>query len=373
MDRSQSTHPGLLFLYSAVCGGGSFSTHIDQEHSRGVNTSARSLPSALLNLLPGLLLCGAAAAAAFGLAAFVPHTGSVLMAIVLGMLVRNLLPKLPARFDPGVAFASKPLLRAAIIALGFQLSLTDIAAMGPLVIVLVVVLVAGGFFLSVGLGRLLGVGRDLSMLIGCGFSICGAAAVAGAQSTLRSRKEDTAAAVALVVLFGTIMIGVVPPLAGLWHLDPRTAGIWTGAGVHEVAQVAAIGGILGSAALEPAVIVKLARVLMLAPVVFFLGRWMARGGASEGTESSARVPLVPLWVALFIVAAVATTFLPLPGWFLTGADWVQKIFLTAAMFGLGLGVHFRSLIGMGVRPLILAALVTLGVGSAALGGALLVA
>lgn len=295
------------------------------------------------------------------------------MAIVLGMLVRNLMPKLPASFDPGVAFASKPLLRAAIIALGFQLSLIDIAAMGPLVIVLVVVLVAGGFFLSVGLGRLLGVGRDLSMLIGCGFSICGAAAVAGAQSTLRSRKEDTAAAVALVVLFGTIMIGVVPPLAGLWHLDPRTAGIWTGAGVHEVAQVAAIGGILGSAALEPAVIVKLARVLMLAPVVFFLGRWMARGGASDGTESTARVPLVPLWVALFIAAAVATTFLPLPGWFLTGADWVQKIFLTAAMFGLGLGVHFKSLIGMGVRPLILAALVTLGVGSAALGGALLVA
>lgn len=327
----------------------------------------------VLGLLPGLLLCAVAAAVAFGLAGLVPHAGSVLMAIVLGMLVRNLLPALPALFDPGVAFASKPLLRLAIIALGFKLSLTDIAALGPLVIVLVVVIVAGGFFLSVGLGRALGVSKDLSMLIGCGFSICGAAAVAGAQGTLRSRKEDTAAAVALVVLFGTIMIAVVPPLAAAMGLVDRTAGIWAGASVHEVAQVAAIGGIIGPDALEPAVIVKLARVLMLAPVIFFLGRWMARGENTGSYDSASRPPILPLWVASFLIAALATTFLPLPGWFLTGADWAQKILLTAAMFGLGLGVHFRSLLKLGLRPLALAALVTVGVSITALAGAVLIA
>ena len=134
-------------------------------------------------------------------------------------------------------------------------------------------IVAGGLLGTVLLGRLLRVPSGLSLLIACGFSICGAAAVAGAAGVTDpddEAEEDTITAVALVVIFGTLMIALVPLLANLLGLGSETAGMWAGGSIHEIAQVVAVGGIIGGGALTVAVIVKLARVLLLAPVVAIL-------------------------------------------------------------------------------------------------------
>lgn len=384
-------------------------------------TSAPARPRShrLAALLPGLFLCFVAAAIAVALANVFPLAGSVLIAIVLGALLRNLVPAIPAVFAPGIDYTAKTLLRLGIVLLGTKLVLGDIIDLGWGVIGLVIVVVAVGLTGAWFMGRWLGVSRELSLLIGCGFSICGAAAVAGAQGTLRAKKEDTAAAVALVVLFGTLMIAVVPTLSTLLGLPPREAGLWGGASTHEVAQVVAIGGILGPEALEPAVLVKLARVLMLAPVMAVLG-WLApkllgfenasstsaavaksggaardaaatrgevgaNGGGANGDETSGdsgadasaskakRPPIVPMWVIGFAVAALVRTLGWLPGPVVDACGVAQTWLLTAAMFGLGCGVHVKSLLKLGLRPLALAALTTILVAVVAFVGVAIVA
>jgi uncharacterized integral membrane protein (TIGR00698 family) len=379
----------------------------------------------IISLLPGLGVAAAATAIAWPISMVQPVLSPLLVAIVLGILLGNFVPNLPETFSPGLNFAAKPLLRLGIVALGAQVVLGDILDLGWLVLVLAAVIVTVGIVSGLGLARVFKVDKDLAVLIGCGFGICGAAAVAGVESTLKSKKEDVAAAIGLVVLFGTLMIAIVPSLSTAFGLAPETAGMWGGASTHEVAQVVAIGGIIGPAALEIAVLVKLARVIMLAPTVAVFSYAVRRGeakslanvqsttaeagagsGAGARTEAGAeantaasidggagspddpssgtvstkteaapvkakRPPIVPLFVLGFLAMAALRTFGLLPEFAITGLSWIQTVCLAMAMFALGRGVQWRSLKNLGAGPIGLAATVTVIVALIALGGALL--
>ncbi|RII43654.1 putative sulfate exporter family transporter [Galactobacter valiniphilus] len=315
-------------------------------------------PGARASAWPGLLVSGAVGAACLALGNTVPGLSAMLVAVLLGALWRNLLP-VPAALEPGIAIAAKRVLRWGVVLLGLQLSLPAILALGPGVLVVAVAAVALTFFATLALGRVLKVDPELTLLIASGFSICGAAAVAGVQGAVRASQEKVAAAVALVVLFGTLMIPLMPALVALLGLGPGDAGTIIGGATHEVAQVVAAGGIAGGAAvLAVAVPVKLARVLLMAPVVAGVSLAQRRkGGAPKSGEK--RPPLVPLFVLGFVamVLVATTSWVPAPA--LHAAKLLQQFLLATAMFALGLGVHVKSLVKLGGRPVVLGALSTL--------------
>lgn len=316
------------------------------------------------SIVPGVALCLAVAAAAYGLGQLIP-VSPLIMAIVAGILLANL-GGVPEAATPGVDVAAKKLLRLGIVFLGLQLGLSDIIALGAPMLLVVVAIVAGGIIGTVVLGRLLAVPPRLALLIACGFSICGAAAVAGAAGVTDpddEHEEDTVTAVALVVIFGTVMIALVPLAAEAIGLDAVTAGTWAGGSVHEIAQVVAVGGLLGGGALGIAVVVKLARVLLLAPVVAFLSiRQRRLGAAARDTGQPGPrgklPPIVPPFIIGFLVMVLLRSFLPLPSAVLTAGGIAQTVLLGAAMFGLGCGVKIRSLLRVGLRPFLLAGLAT---------------
>ena len=335
---------------------------------RASGAQARLRPAA-----PGLAAALAGAVALVGLAGLVPGMSPLLAAMGLGIAARNA-GLVPERLAPGLAVAARAPLRMGIVLLGLQLSLADVASLGWGIPALAAAVVVLGIAATLGLGRLLGVPARQSLLIACGFSICGAAAVAGVESVVRAKdgqgEEETLTAVALVVLFGTLMIPALPLLAGGLGLGDRAAAVWAGASVHEVAQVVAVGGVLGGGALALAVTVKLARVLMLAPVAAVLAWRERRAGVPDGSR---RPPLVPLFVLGFAALAAVRTALPLPGDVLAAASAAQTLLLTTAMLALGAGVRLRPLLRRGGRTLALAAASTAVVTALGLGGALLVA
>jgi len=307
----------------------------------------------------GIGLSAVAAGIAWAIGLLVPGLSAMLVAIVLGAALANVLPadhRLMVAARPGLAISARRLLRAGVVLLGLQLVLGDILALGWPTVVGVVVIVAGTMAATLAMGRLLKVGATQTLLIAGGFSICGAAAVAGIDGVLAKRKDEEAAtAVALVVVFGTLMIALMPSLAFALHLDPRTAGIWTGASTHEVAQVVAAAGIIGPDALKVAVLVKLARVLMLAPVLAVISFRQRSAGLEPGAT---RPPLVPLFVAGFIAMVVIRSLGVLPPVVVDIAKLVQGWLLGAAMFALGTSVHSSVLRRTGVRPVLLAAAAT---------------
>jgi len=208
------------------------------------------------------------------------------------------------------------------------------------------------------------------LLVATGYSICGASAVAAMAPLSTADEEETAYAIGLVTLCGSLSILVLPVIGHALGLSDLTFGTWVGAGVHDVGQVTATATAYSEASLVPATLVKLTRVILLAPMVFGVGVASRRrraalraasadgsggqpGGDGDDALPEVHVPLVPLFVAGFLGAIC----LRATGWlspeFLATAKDAEQIFLTAGMFGLGAGVVISRLRRLGGRPMVL--------------------
>ncbi|MER2085978.1 putative sulfate exporter family transporter [Rhodococcus sp. (in: high G+C Gram-positive bacteria)] len=324
--------------------------------------------SNLAALTPGVALCALGAAVALVAGRFTSAVSPLLIAIVAGAVLANTVA-LPAKLQPGLAFSAKRLLRVGIALLGLQLMFSDIIGLGWGVIAVVVAIVFLGIAGTMYAGKLLGLSWSQRILIACGFSICGAAAVAAADGVVNAREEELLTAVALVVIFGTLMIPTIPLLANAFGMSEIGAGMWAGGSIHEVAQVVASGSALGATALGVATVVKLARVLMLAPVMAFLS---IRQRTMVDNTATKRPPLIPLFVVAFIGCMGLRSTGILPNEFLGLAKTVQTALLAAAMFALGLGVRLSVIRGVGARPFVLAAISTVWVATIAYVGVVLV-
>ncbi|WP_222851011.1 YeiH family protein [Phytoactinopolyspora mesophila] len=304
---------------------------------------------------PGLAFVAAGVAVAFAVNHTVPV--SVLMiALALGAVATNT-GMVGAALRPGLAFAARQLLRTGVVLLGLQLALPEVLALGPRVLTLVIVSVAVTYAGTLVMGRALGLSAERSLLIATGFSICGASAVAAARSVVNSDDEDVATGIALVTIFGTLSIVIMPALYMPLGLDPTSFGIWAGASVHEVAQVVAVAGTVGASALAPAVVVKLTRVVLLAPLVAGMSLWQRRRAGQP--VPGWRPPIVPVFVLGFLLAMAVRSADVVPGGLLELAATAQTMLLAAAMFGMGAAVHLRTLIRGGGPSLLLGLLSTL--------------
>ncbi|MDY7542977.1 MULTISPECIES: YeiH family protein [unclassified Cryobacterium] len=330
--------------------------------------------------LPGVLVAVAAALLAGLVHALVPGVPLLTAAVVFG-IVAGQLPvarrQLTGVLAPGLSVASKRIMRLGVVLLGLKLSLVDILGLGWVTIATTVAIVVLTFFGTLWFGRRIGLPGQQPLLIATGFSVCGASAIGAMSAVVHADDDDTATPIALVTLCGTLAIAVLP---ALWHplgLDALQYGQWVGASVHDVGQVVATAQVAGPAALAVAIVVKLTRVLMLAPIVAGVSLQERRRDGLEaastsnamplrsGTDATTRhPPIVPLFVVGFVAAVMLRTLVPVPDGVLLVADTLQTYFLATALFGLGAAVQLRVLVRTGGRAL------TVGLGSWALIAAL---
>ena len=241
--------------------------------------------------LPGLALAGMAVAIALALHTAVDQLPPLVLCVALGVLLANA-ARVPQFAVAGLSFAAGSLLRAGVVLLGFDLVFPDILALGVKALAVVVAVVAITFAGTLWAGRRLGLSPNLSLLVATGFSICGVSAIAAANGVVEADEDEVTFAVALVTLCGTLAIVTLPPLRGPLGLDSEAYGAWVGASVHDVAQVVATSSTAGSVALSTAIVVKLTRVMLLAPIVALIAVRHAR--TARMRES--RLTIVPPFI-----------------------------------------------------------------------------
>lgn len=336
-----------------------------------VTPSPTSASAPAARLVPGLALGAAVAAVAFALKwSGLPGLSTLsplMLAILVGMAVRNTAGR-PEAARPGLAFALRAPLRFGIVLLGLQVTLGEILGIGVAGLALLAFALVSTFLMTVWLGERLGVAPGLARLIAAGSGICGASAIVATNTVVRDNDESVAYALATVTLFGTLAMFAYPVLGGWLPLSERGYGLWTGASVHEVAQVVAAGFARGQHTGEFATVAKLARVLMLAPLVLLLGLWTTRRAA--GTSAQGRAPMP--W---FVFGFLAMVLLAGSGWvpdeLRARCNLLTQMLLALALAAVGLETDIRRLVAQGWRPLALGALATLWIAATTLGLSLL--
>ncbi len=312
-----------------------------------------------LQIIPGLILTTLLAIISYALTNIgiisSLHLSSLIIAILLGMLIGNLV-NLPDKIQAGLTFSAKTVLRLAIILLGFKLSLAQVAQVGSKGLLVVIMVTFATLLFAMLIGRKLGLNRNLSVLVGTGTAICGASAIAAVAPIVKADEEDTAFAIALITIFGTISIFLFPLIQQLLSLPDLIYAIWAGSSIHEVAQVVAAGFAVGETTGQFATIVKLSRVVLIIPVVIILGFLEVRNGDKKETNLS---QIMPWFVLGFLITIIINSLNILPVIMVDYIVTLDGFLLTVAMAGMGLNTNFRNMRKVGRQALNAGFLVTL--------------
>src|SRR5215469_2267485 len=313
------------------------------------------------NWLIGVAVCMAASLAAWWSAKLgwnqKLQLSPLTLAIVAGMAAGNTMRwSLLEKVLPGLRFCQQKLLRLGIVLYGIRLTVGDLSKLGPRALMLDITVISCVLVIGYFVGtRWLGLDRDTALLVSAGSGICGAAAVLATDRVIDSESHKVSVAVATVVLFGTVAMFLYPALYPFTGFSERQFGVYTGATVHEVAQVLAAGRAVSQGASDVAVITKMMRVLLLAPVLVIISRW--RHG--RGTRSRGHIRF-PWFVAGFGAVIAAQSLVHLPRAARADLIDLDTVLLASAMFALGMGTRWHQLKTTGTRPLLLATAIFAG-------------
>ncbi|WP_424683129.1 YeiH family protein [Frateuria sp. YIM B11624] len=302
--------------------------------------------------LPGLGLALAIALVALWLGRLAPLVGGPVIGIVLGIVVRNTLSP-GVRFTPGIQFAGKQVLQWSIIALGFGLSLDQVAKTGLESLSVTLITMSAAFVAAWGLGRLLGVHDQLKVLIGVGTAICGGSAIAAVTPIIRPDEHDTAFAISTIFLFNVVAVLLFPLLGHLMHLSDLGFGLWAGTAINDTSSVVAAGYSYSHAAGDYATIVKLTRATLIIPVCITLAVMVAMREKKKGAADFSLRRIFPWFILWFLVASGVRTAGLVPVAVQPLIHALAEFLIIVALTAIGLSANLRKMISSGPRPILL--------------------
>ncbi|HWX19110.1 MAG TPA: putative sulfate exporter family transporter [Candidatus Binatia bacterium] len=300
----------------------------------------------------------------------------VMIAIVLGMAVSNLW-KLPKAFQPGIKFSVKKLLPLGIVLLGARLNFGEMMKVGLAGLALSALETVLALSLLLLLARWLKLPPKLGTLLGVGTAICGGTAIVATAPVIEAEDKDVAFSVATITLLSLLAMFALPLMGHLLDLTSRQFGVWAGLAIHQTPQVVAAGyayspshGEYSPVAGDTATIVKMARVCLLAPVVFIIGLFYARNKAQQsGVTGSKRINylhLFPTFILGFVGMALLNTLGLLPELTVRhagvlgqgvhtlavagAAEQASRFCIIISMAGVGLETKFAAMRQTGLRP-----------------------
>ncbi|WP_342388273.1 YeiH family protein [Salinicoccus bachuensis] len=300
----------------------------------------------------GILFTFSIAVFSFGIAQLPGFTyvGPLATAIILAFIYRQIFGY-PDRLRSGIQFSAKILLRAAIILYGLKLNIDTVFSEGLPLLMKSAIVIALAILLSYTLAKIFKADMTLSMLLGVGTGVCGAAAIAAVAPIIKAKDEDTAVSVGIIALLGTVFSIAYLIVRPYLPIDDVAYGVWSGLSLHELAHVALAAEPAGEESLAFALLAKLSRVFLLVPLCFVFIWYMRRKQSRTGEAKVA----FPYFLIGFIVMSLLNSYVlgdivSLSEGFMTFISHLTTVLLTMAMIALGLNINMRDMAGRASRP-----------------------
>lgn len=278
--------------------------------------------------------------------------GQLACAIIIAVFYRQIFGY-PNAIRSGITFSSKRLLRVAIILYGLKLNIDTVLSDGLWLLVRDIGVITFAILMTVWLAKRFKADKTISLLLGVGTGVCGAAAIAAIAPIIKAKDEDTAIGVGIIALMGTVFAISYTIIRPFLPLDDIEYGMWVGISLHEIAHVALAGAPAGEDGLAMALLGKLGRVFLLVPLCFIFIFIMKRKNKDEETTAKIEFP----WFLLgFILLSILGSYvfgpiIPFPDALRDFVSTLTTWLLTAAMVGLGLNVSLRDLRERALLPL----------------------
>ena len=332
-----------------------------EQPEQTLSITPRFLNSKVKELVPGLFLTTIIAGISVHVGKHVNYITPLIAAMFAGMLLRNAFV-VPGRYKPGIIYSMKGILRWGIVLLGAKVTFDQILNLGGSSLVITLVPLVLTMLLTILFGKIIKADPVRTILIAAGTSICGASAILAVSSVVKSKEDNVIVSIGAITVFGTLAMLLYPYInSSLLFLDETLYGIWAGASIHEVAQVVVASYHLGDVALEKAIIVKLARVIMIVPICLIFSFLVQKGyvKADQDVSNEEDQSIVPLFIIGFIIMLTLNSL----GFFTANAvEWlyVGALFcLTTAIAGMGLETDFELIKKIGYKPMLLITFSTL--------------
>ena len=291
----------------------------------------------LLSLIPGL-----------------NNVGQLACAIIIAVIYRQFFGY-PEILRAGITFSSQKLLRLAIILYGLKLNIDTVFQDGLGLLIRDAFIIAFAIIFTVWLAKIFKADQNISLLLGIGTGVCGAAAIAAISPIVKSKDEDTAIGVGIIALMGTVFAILYTIVMPILPLSAHDYGIWSGMSLHELAHVAVAAAPAGNDALAIGLLAKLGRVFLLVPLAFIFTYIVKRKNKTANTEEN-KVPF-PWFLIGFILMSlfgsyVLGSIIPISSNVMDNISTITTWLLTAAMVGLGLNVNLADLRKRAFKPLV---------------------
>lgn len=278
------------------------------------------------------------------------HISPLIIGLAIGILYASTVGgRLPKEWGLGIVFATNTLLKLAIILFGLRVSFQNLVHVGTFGIVISLFIVLSTLIIGYGVGRfILKIDRETTLLTAIGSSICGGAAILATESFLKSAPHKTTAAISVIVLFGTLSMFLYPIAyqAGWIDLDPDQMGRYIGLTLYGISQAIGTGKAIAEEAAQNAIIVKMIRVMMLAPILIGIGFIFKK----PDPQAKAPVP----WFAFGFIGMIGIGSLNIiPGSVISIINMCTNFFLTMSITALGMETSLRKLQNLGVKPFLL--------------------
>ena len=287
---------------------------------------------------------------AYILGLYFPIVGGPVFGILLGMLFAK--KRRPKAVEEGIKFTGKKILQYAIILLGFEMNLFHVVEVGEQSLYVMVFTLLAAFGAAFLMGKVLGLDRDMTSLVGAGTAICGGSAIAAVAPVIGAKDRDVVISIATIFFFNVLAVFIFPFIGHSMGMSDFGFGMWAGTAINDTSSVVAAGYAYSHDAGAYATIVKLTRTLMIVPVCLFFSLLVMKGAKESGTGFSLR-RIFPMFVLYFVLACIVNTTGIIPAEISHGLGTLGKFAIVLAMSAIGLNTDLPSLVKNGLRPLAL--------------------